>query len=151
MPVDNMGSFDVQPKFIQNAVYNILPIQHGIIAVFRLLMGLLILHKITLKGGHLVPAVNRGIRTGPGIPDVILSPAHSCRIILGIISLSGIIVQHIIERSALVGLAVYVHGLEIPFLIQRDTAMVKKVGIMDFVESAVGIKEAYMLLQLFAF
>ena len=29
--------------------------------------------------------------------------------------------------------------------------MVKKVGIMDFVESAVGIKEAYMLLQLFAF
>ena len=110
-------------------------------------MGALILNEIAFEGGHFIFSENRGIGAGPDIPDNIL-PFFPFLLILGVIALSGIVIQNIMQLLTAVFLPVNVHLQEISLFIHGHAAVVKKVGIVYLVQASLGKKETYMPLQL---
>ena len=149
MAVNDMRLLRVQAKLLQNPVHHLFLVKERIIVIFGFLPCFLIFHKIALKGGHFILAEHRRIRAGPDIPDIILCPSHSRRVILGIVPLSGIIIQNVVQLPSPVLFAVNIHRLEISVLVQRHAAMIKQIGIMNLIQSPVGVKETHVPLQLF--
>ena len=71
-------------------------------------MGLRISYKIPLKGSHLILTKYRRLGSLPDVPEDILTLNLLYRV-SGIISLSGILLQDVIQCSSTVVSAVYFH------------------------------------------
>ena len=146
MPVHDMGLSAVQPELHQNLIDHILAVQQLIITVFCFLMSLFFLHKVPLKSRHFILAEHRRVRPFPDVPYHILPFLHFCRIIFGIIALSGILIQNIVQCLSSVFFPVHGKRIKVAVFIHRHASVVQQVRIINFIKPSPGKKKTDMLL-----
>ncbi len=146
MAVDDVTLLPAESELRQDGVYHILPLQQTIVRILRLLMSNGILHKIALKGRHLGLAENRGMLVFPDKPQNVL-PLLFLDGIHSIVPLSGVNLNLIVERFAGELLPVDLHLLKTSVLVQRHTAVVKQISVVNLVEAPLGVEETDMTLQ----
>ena len=133
MSVHNMGMLAVQPELFQDFIDHILIIQQLVITVFCFLMRFLLFYKISFKGRHFVLAEHWRTRPFPNIPYHILAFLHLGRVIFGIITLSGILIQNIIQCLSAVFFPVDSKSIKIAVFIHGHASMVQQIGIIYFI------------------
>ena len=109
-------------------------------------MRFLIRDKISLKGRHFILAEKRGIGSRPDIPQDI-SAFSLFLTVHGVKRSADISFQHIVQFPAFTGSAVNLYFFQASVLIEGDTAVEKKIPVIDLIQSAFIQKKADMFLQ----
>ena len=136
MPIDNMTFFDIYAKFFEDIIYNIFSLYQAVIMVFSLNLHFFIGNEIPLKCRHLFLAIDWGVLIRPDIPHDILSIFMFFSVILFVISLSCVVLKHIIKFFARILFAANLNFTEVSLLIKRHTAMIEKIGIITKIQTA---------------
>ena len=132
MSVDDMSFLRIQTKLPEHSVYYFFIFQKMIIRTFYFFMGSRIFNKIPFKSSHLVLAKQRRIRACPDKPENI--PALPLFFIIHSKKSSpDISFQHIIKFFAFISFAVDLHFFQTAIFIKGNTAMEKKIAIVNLI------------------
>src|SRR5699024_1707322 len=144
--VDDMALRGIQTELTQHGIHHVLPLQKTEISALFLLVRFLIRDKISLKGRHFILAEKRGIGSRPDIPQDI-SAFSLFLTVHGVKRSADISFQHIVQFPAFTGSAVNLYFFQASVLIEGDTAVEKKIPVIDLIQSAFIQKKADMFLQ----
>ena len=101
------------------------------------------------KGSHLILAEHRGFCPAPQIPHHIHGRLLSGRPLGHEIGILHLLVKEVHQLLPSIGYPVHGDSIESTVLFHGNTAMVKEVGIITFINSPMGVQEPYMLMQQF--
>ena len=110
-------------------------------------MGLLLCKKIPLERRHLILAKQRRTLAEPDVPHHILAALPLLRI-QRMESLSHIAFQDLIQTLSFIRMPIDAYGLQAPVLIQRHTAMIQQIVIIDLKKRSFIQQKQHMTLQL---
>ena len=149
MAVDNVGALHGKPEFLQQAVAEFFLQAQLVVGVHHFLICGFILHEIMFKGSHLILAEYRGFCPAPQIPHHIHGLLLTGRPLRHEIGILNLLVKEVHQRLPAIGYPVHGDGIERTVLFHGNTAMVKEVGIITFINGPMGVQESYMLMQQF--
>ena len=150
MAVDDMAMGTLQAKLLQDALAHLRVVIKGVVAVFGLGPGALILDEPPLKGGHSVPAEDGAVPARPEPPQEVHAELPLRGTGLVIISLAGGllgVVQKLPARALFSADGEFQEGA---ILGHGDAAVKQEIAIEHLVQPALGVEEADVLLQLLA-
>ena len=117
-----------------------------VVGVHHFLICGFILHEIMFKGSHLILAEYRGFCPAPQIPHHIHGLLLTGRPLRHEIGILNLLVKEVHQRLPAIGYPVHGDGIERTVLFHGNTAMVKEVGIITFINGPMGVQESYMLM-----
>ena len=150
MAVDDVAVGPLQAELPQQPVADLRVVVVGIVGVFGLGPGRLVLDEPPFKGGHPVPPEGGRVAPGPKEPQEILAQNALGRARFGIVALTGHPLGVVQKGPAPQVPAADGEGLELAVGGEGDAAVEQQVAVAHLIQPALGVQEPDMALELLA-